>query len=241
MDTTTVDFIDKLQQSWPEIYGDSVDSAQFCQLRSYRIDDILPLDMQRGVVFLLESPHIDEVCLKYPLAGRSGKDVACKLDPLGIPAAYYGDSFGCILKGNLRSQIPVLSGIGVMNVNRLPMQAKAYSHDICQPFDAMLKSFKILRDPKAIDRNNRGSTKEIKQLLIDDLASRIGDTHPETCFVPCGKVAEAFFHKASVSVRRPYTCLQVPHPSHGQWKRRRYEGVLYQLITEIQLYLGCSL
>ena len=80
-----------------------------------------------SVVFVVESPHIDEVrsgkradC-RYPLAGKSGKEITRKFVDKGLLCSHHaGRSLGELLQeGNL-------DWLRVVNVCELPLQADPY-------------------------------------------------------------------------------------------------------------------
>ena len=212
-----------LKCRWTQIYGEpSPSSPEFNTLQSYLVDDIRLSGTHSGVVLLLESPHTAEIFHRYPLAGISGEDVTNALSCVfSIPQDYRHCPFGEILLGDLNTQVEHLNRIGVMNVSQLPMQSKIYSCSVRRSFDSLLKNLNTLRDSKAIDRENRCTTKRLKEILIYNLKSRIDSTPAETLFVPCGEIARAYFRVANRTSNRRCSNLCVPHPSRRQWKSTR--------------------
>ena len=235
-------FLDVLERRWSQIYGHGEPAptpAQFECLRSYRIDDIRPSTTHCNVVFVLESPHTQEICYGYPLAGTSGEDVTDALSSvLRISNSDRGYSFGEILSGSLTERIGNLSRIGVINVSQLPMQKRVYPERIHSSFKPLLKNFETLRRPKAIDASNRPAALQIKKMLICDLQDRISCMPRDTYFAPLGKVASGYFDKANTPHPLQRSLLCVPHPSRRQWTRESNICVLRRLSNELQCKLG---
>lgn len=71
------------------------------------------------IVFVIESPHIHEVCHKHPLAGDSGKKVTKKyLETMIDDSEQSKKPIGCLI---VSGQMPWLS---LINVSQLPLQKK---------------------------------------------------------------------------------------------------------------------
>ena len=72
-----------------------------------------------NIVFVVESPHVDEVCHKHPLAGSSGKNVTRKYLTTMIDSSEQSKkAIGCLV---VSGQVPWLS---LINVSQLPLQKK---------------------------------------------------------------------------------------------------------------------
>ena len=207
------------------------------RLIQYVVDDIPPRELGRSnVILLLESPDIVEVCRRHPLAGKSGKGVTVALrEILDIPDNVPNCPFGELLQYPLLDER--LRNFGVMNVSQLPMQSSAYPCPVQRDFDTVLfNRFKRLRIPEAIRSNkNHARNRAIKQLLVTHLEARLQRTHQAAYIVPCGNVARAFFTLANVNRNRPPR--DIPHPSFGQWQRRRNRANLNVLRQQIDAHL----
>ena len=214
---------------WDQAYPDAD------RLASYIVHDIPCGEPQLPhVILLLESPHIVEVCRGYPLAGTSGSDVTAKLKQiLNIPDDAYDCPFGEMLQ--LPDRDGYLNRFGIMNVSQLPMQSTAYLCPMRRAFGKVLfDRFKTLRQAGAVARQNRHrGTRQIKELMINDLKDRVRSTRTDAYIIPCGDVAKAFFNCVNDCVPRDHTALPVPHPSRGQWRRPVNQPVLNQLRQEI--------
>ena len=227
--------LDELRASDDWIGGNRPDLNR---LNQYVVDDIPPREFgQSNVILLLESPHTDEVHHHYPLAGASGAAVTVALrQTLDIPDDIPPDCpVGELLQCPLLDER--LRNFGVMNVSQLPMQSSAYPCPVQRDFDTVLfNRFKRLRIPEAIRSNkNHARNRAIKQLLVTHLEARLQRTHQAAYIVPCGNVARAFFTLANVNRNRPPR--DIPHPSFGQWQRRRNRANLNVLRQQIDAHL----
>ncbi len=203
------------------------------------------------VVLLLESPHTDEVCSGYPLAGESGSDVAEKLVEWGLlPRASEGDRdpIGRIIRcGNSHVQ-----WLGLMNVSNLPLQKVAYNLCNISPcLKLLLCRFGKIRTGVKSDflpHRRNPITQRVQEVIIDDLADRIRQLlrrcTSSPMFVPCGRVAQAFFRKASQRIEENIFELSnipepgfIPHPSRRQWIRQRRPCVLECLALKLRTHL----
>lgn len=179
---------------------------------TYIVNDVVN-PRKRKIVFILESPHNDEIAKGHPVAGKSGIDMA---DFMNV-----GDgtkSLGEIAKSKTSL------GISILNICKVPLQ----------PTEKLESKYKKLVDElDGVIRKgyknygNHLKNKEfnyIEKLILSDFTTRykkiVLDT--ETLIVVCGEFARAYFdevesHKSNV--------VYVPHPSRNQWKRN-FEGLL---------------
>ncbi len=166
-------------------------------------------------IFILESPHVQEVKYGVPVAGPSGKMMTKILfegkreEPLGklmltAEADYILDSR--------------LKQIGLLNVCNIPMQASAYSPEIqCeeQPFLDMLEGLRVkyLSKKYKIPEWNEG-----REMLRSMFHQELNQLINKDCYlIPCGKFASTFFNLAGVMGSGWKVIDGVPHPSRNQW------------------------
>lgn len=180
--------------------------------KKYIVKDIINSE-KRKIVFILESPHNDEIKNRHPVAGKSGIDMA---DFINV-----GDRKKSL--GEIAKSEPSL-GISILNICKVPLQTT----------DKLEDKYKELVDK--LDRTIRNGYKSfgnhvkdkefnvIEKLILSDFSTRykkmVLDT--ETLIVVCGEFARAYFdevesHKSKV--------VYVPHPSRNQWKKN-FEGLL---------------
>lgn len=207
------------------------------------------------VIFLFESPHREEICKKYPLAGKSGISVARKIIKWKfLPAKYKKEhvSIGQLVHDKCRH----VRWLGLMNVSELPLQDEAYAIRNCSPeFELLLCRFGKIR--KGENKKNRlphrrsPSTQKIQEIIVCDLADRINrllEYYASTpMFVPCGRFANAALKE--VSIRRKKENLSklkifdhgfIPHPSRNQWWMKGNNNALPNLKSELSSLLDKS-
>ena len=203
------------------------------------------------VVLLLESPHTDEVCSGYPLAGTSGSDVAKKLTEwrlLRQAGTGNPDPIGQIVRcGNSHAR-----WLGLMNVSNLPLQDLAYDlRNISPCLELLLCRFGKIRTGVKRDclpHHRNPITQSVQEVIIDDLADRICQLlrrcTSSPMFVPCGRFAQAFFREVSRRIEEnPLGLLDIPepgfipHPSRRQWTKQPYQCILEYLASKLGTHL----
>lgn len=200
------------------------------------------------IVFLLESPHKEEVCNEYPLAGNSGISVARKMVKWKIlPKKYKKEhvSIGQLVRNKCRH----VRWLGLMNVSELPLQDEAY--DICNyspEFELLLCRFGKIR--KGAKKKNKlphrrsSNTQKIQEIIICDLADRINQLlecyASNPMFVSCGRFANAALKEVSnkrkkenLSKLKIFHHGFIPHPSRNQWWKKDNNNALANLKSEI--------
>lgn len=174
--------------------------------KKYIVKDIINSGKKK-IIFILESPHNYEITNGYPVAGKSGIDMA---DFINV-----GDgkkSLGQIAKSE--SSL----GISILNICKVPLQ----------PTDKLDDIYKELVDKldKTIRKGYKSFGKHVKDkefnviegLILSDFRTRYENIvlNEETLIVVCGKFARAYFGKIE-SPKFKVVC--VPHPSRNQWKK----------------------
>jgi hypothetical protein len=167
-------------------------------LRAYRVDDLISNSCE--ILFVLESPHKDELIHKHPLAGSSGlkmtklmqevdetlfKEIASECDK-NLP-------FGCIVKkalGNTQG-FEQFKKFGIMNTCQIPMQKKAYS---CE-----YSSCEIINDLETIKNNISKKKNHLRNKITSCLEKRIMDINikrrnpkKSLIIIPLGNLADNF-------------------------------------------------
>lgn len=200
-------------------------------LGRFQVNDV-PCDKQNlKVVLLCESPHTNEVCKQYPLAGRSGKritDVLMK-DVLCTPTSDVQEqAIGELVKdGN-----SCFKWLGIMNVSSLPLQLKPYSResDPCAlndiyPLIQILYNFGYIKKypETAANAENKNDYPCIR-VIMNNLKTRLSDLHGQNSditYVSCGDVAEYFFDMARPRGIDTDKIASVPHPSSRKpWRKK---------------------
>lgn len=164
-------------------------------------------------VFILESPHNDEVESGYVACGRSGKSMA---KVLGISQ---DKSLGELLKTTNRKDISVL------NISCAPLQ-KVKSKKI-RVKDRVIKDIQRVREKdfknkeEYLKKRWHIQLKEFEKFILQDFTKRMSpliNTPEKKTIIVCGNFAKAYFkaflEETPLSFKK---VLYVPHPSRNQW------------------------
>ena len=217
------------------------------------VEDSLDGKAALRTVLLCESPHHAEISHGHPLAGDSGKTVTRafadrKLDdfkkreePIGCLLHRHHHRQGANVDVQPRPSVngPVLNSLGLMNVSRLPLNSEAYCLDVrgqYSEFLCYLEAIKTKLEQKEQEQGIRflqqldgtHTPSQVYATLRDDLICRLNrlcQISQEVMVVPCGRVANAFFHWAINNSGYqgcviPYNCF-IPHPSRNSWQPRK--------------------
>ncbi|WP_137789562.1 hypothetical protein [Bacillus sp. E(2018)] len=192
-------------------------------LSLYSVQDII--SEHTNMIFVLESPHKEEIKSGVPLAGLSGRSMAKELfeveDTLPM---------GKLLKQYINENKK--TAFGIVNVCSFPLQGSAfpddsfvnrYSDEIKVAEAVRTSSVKVFKDE---------CRAEFDQLLLHHFESRLTSLlKGNTLIVPCGRFAEKYVSK--LSIKESLTVLEgVPHPSYHSWSRERYQEVISKVREE---------
>ena len=200
-------------------------------LGHFQVNDLLCDTRKLKVVLLCESPHTDEVCKQYPLAGHSGEVVAGVLvrDVLCTPTPdVQNQAIGSLVKGGNSC----FEWLGIMNVSSLPLQLKPYyrESDSCAlnniyPLIQILGNFGYIREnPKTAANAENKDDYPCIRVIMNNLKTRLSDLHRQNSgitYVSCGEVARYFFCKARPDGIGADKTASVPHPSSRKpWRKK---------------------
>lgn len=196
-------------------------------LECHVVQDMPPNFSAAKIVFLVESPHRDEIKYGHPLAGHSGrnvtKDLIFSIDARlrkGLSEADKQLPIGELITENK------VRWLAVMNVSLLPLQKSAYkdhAEEHSEKMQTLWRSFCEIRKEIA----NRVS-RDVYAVMVDDLACRIErivDRRHQLRFIPFGNVARCALQRVQQAQENgPLQGLSVSkvrvwHPS--TW---RYDG-----------------
>ncbi|MBL0387111.1 hypothetical protein JJB07_10655 [Tumebacillus sp. ITR2] len=186
--------------------------------RDFRVPDLIPQNAR--MVFLLESPHTQELLHGVPVAGLSGGSMAKHL--LGV-----SDKLGPVVKSD-----PERYGIGLMNVCSIPMQTAAYEKYPQLRPEAYGGFFPTLEGLRAGRKKGveLSDWDELQTLILDNLRSRLQAlTNRRLTLVPCGAFAQKYFKLAGVTSPNWRLLADVPHPSFNNWDKERYRAKIEEV------------
>lgn len=174
------------------------------------------------ILFILESPHKEEVKAKKPLMGISGENVNIFFDrkktPFGKETKFLDDNH-----------------IGLANVSNIPLQIIGENKDATEKIELELKKLR--------------ENKKTNETLSKFFCSKIKKYKHVTTFVLCGLFVERYFdeyvfkqNNKSNILKKIYKgeveILKVPHPSYGHWqfidKHKNNLERLKEIFSELQ-------
>jgi len=177
-------------------------------LKDYFVNDLVYEDSK--VVFVLESPHTEEVKNGYPVAGKSGKDMSKVL--FGLDEAF----------GKLIYEQRV-KNIAIVNVCNYPLQKSAYKQtDISE-----IEKFEKIRQNPKLRKYDKEEINAVLKVMMDDFALRVAK-HKDKKIVICGNFAQNCFENY-LNADDFQNILYVPHPSFNNWKKEKYQTVIQEL------------
>lgn len=177
-------------------------------LKDYFVSDLVYDDSE--VVFVLESPHTEEVKNGYPVAGKSGKDMSKIL--FGLDEAF----------GKLIYEQKVTK-IAIVNVCNYPLQKSAYKN-----YDSVeLEKFEKIRQNPKLRKYDKEGLNPVLKTMMDDFASRVLK-HKDKKIVLCGNFAQNCFENY-LNADDFQNILYVPHPSFNNWNKERYQTAIQEL------------
>lgn len=186
-------------------------------------------------LFILESPHVQELKFKAPVSGNSGATMSKHI----FGQAYARFPLGRLVKKNVdnRSDRPSLNGIGLLNVSNIPLQKLAYGQmpatapDISEWFDAM----STVRTNHHTEKYNSELAQQIQEYLITTLQRKLLKFQGRSItLVPCGRFAQKFIRLANVHDDSWDVIENVPHPSYNSWDRAQYAKTIKQVVDAVK-------
>lgn len=200
--------------------------------KDYRVPDIV-LDTST-VLFILESPHIQELRHGAPVAGSSGATMSRH-----IFGPEYGHlPLGRMVKKNAETgaKRPRLSAIGLINVCNIPLQAAAYPREIQHRYADWFEAMNAVRTQNQKLSFADPRQQDIQSYLAQDLRRKLETYRGRAMtMVPCGRFAQKFFALAGV-IDDAWTVIDgVPHPSYNSWDRAHYAKAVERVVEAVGL------
>lgn len=198
--------------------------------QDYLVRDLIPEQAQ--FLFLLESPHVQELKVGAPVSGSSGTSMTKHL---------YGERYGklplgVLLKKNCDENMnrPLLNKVALMNVCQIPMQAAAYKDAGVQ--ERYGTFFKVLEGVRSANNKMTYSNQawnDVQEIIVESLRKKL-TLLPERplVVVPCGRFAQKFFRLADVQSPVWQVIEGVPHPSYNGWSKSEYAAAVDRLKAE---------
>ena len=182
-------------------------------LKDYFVDDLVYENSE--IVFVLESPHTQEVKNGYPVAGKSGNDMSKVLFGLD-------EAFGKLIYEQ------TIKNIAIINVSNYPLQKSAYQN----PQMRELEQFEKIRQNPRLRKYDKDGINAVVKPMMEDFSKRLSK-HKDEKIVLCGNFAMAAFDSV-LNETQFKEILRVPHPSFNNWKKEKYKDVIQELKSFIK-------
>ena len=184
----------------------------FENLAEYFVDDLIFEDTK--VLFVLESPHTEEVKNGYPVAGKSGKDMSKVLFSRS-------EALGKLI------YTQEVQGLGIINISNYPLQKSAYKESYPE-----LELFEKIRQNPKLRRSDKLGINPLIIQIMSDFKTRLMK-HKESSIILCGRFAEAAFD-AEFQEGMFQKVVRVPHPSFNQWLRASNQEKIKKMLEVIR-------
>lgn len=179
----------------------------------WHVPDLVPSSRAVELVFVFESPHVDELEAGLPVAGAAGKSALRFL----LPGQPKGLSLGRFVQ---QSHAHGDDRIAILNVSNVPMQKSAFVDS--EPPDLGEGAWTLIRKvrqstARSVSSIRVAETRAVSEHLVDGLRHRLSRiaTGSEGRVVAAGAFAQRMVAAAFPDLRpRP---LRVPHPSFNHW------------------------
>ncbi|KQV69685.1 hypothetical protein ASC64_07570 [Nocardioides sp. Root122] len=186
--------------------------------RQCYVPDLVPSSRAVQLVFVFESPHVDELKARVPVAGAAGKSAFRFLLP-GQPKQM---SLGRFVQ---QSHAAGDDRIAILNVSNVPMQQAAFvdaeTPDLGDGEWTLIE--KIRRSRARSPSSMRGAeARAMSELLLAGFRHRLSDVADVADGFDGRVVAAGAFAQRMVAAAIPDLLpkpLRVPHPSFSQWHR----------------------
>ena len=194
------------------------------------------------MVLLCESPHTKEVHCQHPLAGRSGEEVTATFSELR-PGIFSCENEARAIGRLVHDGHDDVGWLGIMNVSELPFQKGAYRGQDILGSCAGWREFKrcmahIKKEPTVQNQNyDVAEINSLQRAITKHLVRRLCGLPNNVSLICCGKVAQAYYFKATCCLETNRSILGLPHPGRNGWAclEDAYRCGLQRFLNSIQL------
>ncbi|PWA13276.1 hypothetical protein DCC39_02190 [Pueribacillus theae] len=194
--------------------------------KNYTVKSFLP--EKADFIFMLESPHIQELKHNIPVAGSSGATMSKNLF-----GEQYNKPLGLLVKKNMEIgfERKTLNKIGLFNVSEIPLQRKAYKDKALEErYHDFFDNLEKVRSTNHKINYESSELNELQQVLLDRFKGRLAMLLDRKCtIVPCGRFAQKFFRLANLHGVEWTVIHDVPHPSYNSWSQEKYRAKIQEL------------
>lgn len=183
-------------------------NGAFMLLADFKVNDLQSINHKNVVLFVLESPHIDEFVHRHPIAGQAGKRLLSLLLKAGVLLENSSDDpLGCQIKHGL------VKNIGVINASQVPLDKGFY----CTQDDTVRELSMIKKRLEKTTQKHYVPRIGLESALFLDFTARLKSSVSESTkmIIPLGHLASNFV-KSVEGIHCPIH-YGVNHPSSRDW------------------------
>ena len=182
---------------------------------AWHVPDLVPPGGAADLVFVFESPHVEELKARLPVAGAAGRSALRYLLPVQPKDLSLGQFVALSHQAGSER-------IAILNVSNVPMQAAAFVDG--DPPDLQQQDWALL---EKVRRSTARSVPSMRghepRALTEDLVTALRDRLSKLAMAEGGQVVAAgIFAQRLTAAASPdllSNVLKVPHPSFNQWNR----------------------
>ncbi len=194
--------------------------------KSHLVPDIIP--EKATFLFILESPHVQELKFGAPVSGASGLSMTQHLlaNRWNLPM---GQLAIAAQKNELTD--PSLDHVALMNACQIPLQKSAYvGSDVLEKYTQELSLLEEIRVANQRLTFSDESRDTIQQVIALSLRKKLKKLTERTLYVvPCGRFAQKFSQLANVTSPNWEWIDGIPHPSYNNWSKPSYRPMVEKL------------
>ncbi|MGM0472147.1 MAG: hypothetical protein ACQEQI_07705 [Bacillota bacterium] len=188
-------------------------------LDQYAISDVI--NPESIFLFILESPHTQEMKYGYPVAGSSGREMTKFIYQSSNPKA-----FGKLV-GQPKHDQEGLTKFSLLNVSPAPMQESGLqNYDLSTGDRRIVSILEKLRVNYDSQQHRNQAWNQLKEIILADFKERLVSTLQELdkleYLIPCGKLAASYLDliEDEIELIDNLEIIEgIPHPSFNQWSR----------------------
>ncbi|MCK8827910.1 hypothetical protein MWH25_09180 [Natroniella acetigena] len=203
---------------------------------NYNVPDVI--NQESVIMFILESPHTQEMKNGYPVAGSSGVEMT-----KNIYGKQFKEPFGKLVsqKEEYQEQYQNLNKFSILNVAPAPMQKGGLQeYDLSAGDERVVAILEKLRTNYKSKSHQKEGWNQVKKIVVANFKERLVEALNELpdnqYLVPCGKLAESYLDlvKDDLELIQKQQIIEgVPHPSFNQWS---YDDAIADLIEKIKTF-----
>ena len=186
-------------------------------LEQYKVFNLIEDVTTLKVLFILESPYINEYLHQHPAAGESALELTQFLMAQG-----YLKNFDAQLPLGCNIKVLNYQSLGILNCSTLPLNKAFYPCALNSEDLAKVNALAAIKQNLNQSNPNKLPVYLKKNSVFKDFVSRLTEVLEQApadiIIVPCGDTAIGFMDAFKTIYQKPLTVLKgLPHPTEPNW------------------------